>query len=29
MGAETARDYGLIDAILEHREDGKEAPSAG
>jgi ATP-dependent Clp protease protease subunit len=29
MGAETARDYGLIDAILEHREDGKEAPNAG
>jgi ATP-dependent Clp protease protease subunit len=24
MGAESARDYGLIDAILEHREDGTE-----
>jgi ATP-dependent Clp protease protease subunit len=24
MGAEDARDYGLIDEILEHREDGSE-----
>jgi len=29
MGAEAAKAYGLIDEILEHREEGKETKGAG